>query len=266
MHISQLKPTLENHFKTFHRPEYLRADPLICLQGYSNSRDLEIAGLIAAMLAYGRVETIISKVNDLLQRIEPTPGTFIRNATFAETSACLRGFKHRFSDGLAIAAVLHAAGKILKQSGSLEQLFIRGFDNNDPTIESALNRFTITIKTAAQRLAPDRIAQIGFLLSSPASGSACKRMNMYLRWMIRPCDGIDFGVWKAVQPSKLIMPVDTHVARIARSLGLTQRSGADWTMAVEITSVLRRIAPFDPVRYDFSLCRSGMVSFRRKAA
>lgn len=264
--LSQLKTILEDRFKTFHRPEYLRTDPLICLQGYSNPEDLEIAGLIAAMLAYGRVETIINKVSDLLRRIGPTPGAFIRNATFAEMYARMRGFKHRFSDGRAIAAVLHAVGRILKQCGSLEPLFIRGYNSSDPTIESALDRFTVCIKTSARHYAPDRAAQIGFLLPSPAFGSACKRMNMYLRWMIRPCDGIDLGIWSAISPSKLIMPVDTHVARIARSLVLTQRHSADWTMAVEVTSVLRAIAPFDPVRYDFSLCRSGMIEFRRKAA
>jgi uncharacterized protein (TIGR02757 family) len=266
MNICQLKPILENRFKTYHRSEYLRTDPLICLQGYSNPADVEIAGLIAAMLAYGRVETIISNVDDLLRRIGPTPADFIRNATFTEISAHLHGFKHRFNDGRDLTALLHAAGGILRRFGSLESFFIRGFKSNDPTIEPALDRFTVSLKKSARRYAPDRASQIGFLLSSPASGSACKRMNMYLRWMIRPRDGIDLGVWSAIPPSKLIMPLDTHVARIARSLGLTRRRNADWTMAVEITAVLRRIAPFDPVRFDFSLCRSGMVEFRRRAA
>jgi uncharacterized protein (TIGR02757 family) len=266
MNLSQLKSILEDRFTTYHRPEYLRTDPLICLQGYSNPADLEIAGLIAAMLAYGRVETIISKVNDLLRRIGPAPADFIGNATFSETSTRLHGFKHRFNDGRDLAATLHAAGGILKRFGSLESLFIRGFKNNDPTVEPALDRFTDHLKKSARHFAPDRASQIGFLLSSPGSGSACKRMNMYLRWMIRPRDGIDLGVWNAIPPSKLIMPLDTHVARISRSLGLTRRRSADWTMAAEITTVLRRIAPFDPVRFDFSLCRSGMVEFRRRAA
>jgi uncharacterized protein (TIGR02757 family) len=266
MNISRLKPILDERFNTYHRTEFLGTDPLICLQGYSNPADLEIAGLIAAMLAYGRVETIISNVGDLLRRIGPAPADFIRNATFRETSACLRGFIHRFNNGRDLASVLHAAGGILRKFGSLEALFIRGLENSDPTIEPALDRFTECLKKTARQCAPDRASKIGFLLPSPASGSACKRMNMYLRWMIRPRDGIDLGVWSAVPPSKLIMPLDTHVARIARSLGMTRRRNADWTMAVEITAVLRRIAPLDPVRFDFSLCRSGMFEFRRRAA
>jgi uncharacterized protein (TIGR02757 family) len=266
MNLCDCKSILEDRFKSFHRSEYLRTDPLICLQGYSNPADLEIAGLIAAMLAYGRVETIIRNVDDLLRRIGPAPADFIKNATFTEISSRLRGFKHRFNDGRDCAATLHAAGGMLRRFGSLEAFFIRGYENNDWTIESALDRFTVCLKKTARRFAPDRASQIGFLLSSPASGSACKRMNMYLRWMIRPRDGIDLGIWSAIPPSKLIMPLDTHVARIARSLGLTRRRSADWTMALEITAVLRRIAPLDPVRFDFSLCRSGMLAFRRRAA
>jgi uncharacterized protein (TIGR02757 family) len=227
---------------------------------------VEIAALVAAVLAYGRVETIIKNVNDLFNRMDDAPVNFVRNSTFREKCTRFKGFKHRFNNGYDLAAVLHAAGKVICRFGSLGSHFAHGIAEKDLTIMNALDRFTLSLKNHARRCAPDRAKEIDFLLSSPASGSACKRMNMYLRWMIRPRDGIDLGIWTILSPSRLIMPIDTHVARIARAIGLTGRNTADWVMAEEVTGRLRDIDPADPVRFDFSLCRSGMDEFRRGAA
>jgi uncharacterized protein (TIGR02757 family) len=134
------------------------------------------------------------------------------------------------------------------------------------TIKKPLEHFTEKIRRHASRLAPARQKSFEYLFPSPQSGSACKRLNMYLRWMVRKKDGIDLGVWENVPVFKLVIPVDTHVARIARNIGLTRRTTVDWRMSEEITLNLRRFDPADPVRYDFSLCRSGMVDSRRKAA
>jgi uncharacterized protein (TIGR02757 family) len=261
-----LKSFLEDNYQTFHRPEYLRLDPLVCLQGISSPRDLEIAALMAAMLAYGRVETIIGNVNDLFRRTGTALVDFAVTVPLREKFKILSGFKHRFNDGTDVAAVLHAAGRAISDHGSLEALFIQGMEDDDPTIKPGLDHFTRTLKNRAGPLVPGHSPQIDFLLSSPSCGSACKRMNMFLRWMIRPRDGIDFGIWQQVSPSKLVMPLDTHVATIARELKLTSRRTVDWVMAMEITAQLRQVHPFDPVRYDFSLCRTGMVAHRRRAA
>ncbi|MBN2035750.1 MAG: TIGR02757 family protein [Chitinispirillaceae bacterium] len=266
MNRSELKTFLEEQYLAFHRPKYLCLDPLVCLQGYTSKPDLEIAALTAAMLAYGRAETIIDNVSDLLARMTSSPAYFAQQVSLEEKKTLFSGFRHRFNTGTEIAAVLHAAGGVQKRYGSLEALFMKGMNPDHDTIAEALDRFTARLKTSATTCAPGREAEIGFLLSSPRSGSACKRMNMFLRWMVRPNDGIDLGVWKRIRPSKLILPLDTHVARMALALGLTRRQTATWAMAEEITGVLRRINPFDPVKYDFSLCRSGMVGYRRRAA
>jgi uncharacterized protein (TIGR02757 family) len=133
-------------------------------------------------------------------------------------------------------------------------------------MRTALARLSDEVRMRAARISGVAGRGFDFLVPSPESGCACKRMAMYLRWMVRPDDGIDMGVWKSVPPSALVIPVDTHIAAIARELRLTGRKTADWRMAEEITARLRRIDPFDPVRFDFSLCRTGMVSVRKDAA
>jgi len=256
---------LENQYARYHRPSYLRLDPLSCLKGFTSAGDLEIAGLAAAVLAYGRVEIIIRSVSAVFKRTGRSITRFSADTSLAHKQRVFRGFRHRFNDGNDLALLLHAVGTIVNDYGSLEQLFIEGGPWHD-TIKNPLEHFTKGIKQRAVQLAPTRQKCMSFLLPSPESGSACKRLNMYLRWMVRPADGIDLGVWKKVPPSKLVMPVDTHVTRIARDIGLTKRATVDWRMAEEITARLRSFDPEDPVRYDFSLCRTGMVDCRRKAA
>lgn len=258
-----LKRFLDARYEKYHRPEYLRIDPLICLQNFHSAGDLEIAGLVAAALAYGRAETIISNVYKVFERTGPAIAAFAVHASLAEKQRCFEGFRHRFTDGSALALLLHGAGGMVREHGSLESCFVNGLSAGHETIKEALDCFTGQIKGS---VAAKERSGVDYLLPSPSSGSACKRLNMYLRWMVRENDGIDLGVWKSVPASKLVIPVDTHVARIARSLGLTRRSTVDWKMAHEITVRLRSICRSDPARYDFSLCRSGMVNFRRNAA
>jgi uncharacterized protein (TIGR02757 family) len=266
MGFLKLKPFLDNQFDKYHRPEFLRLDPLVCLQGFSSRGDLEVAGLIAAVLAYGRAEIIIRNVSRIFERTGRDLVTFSAETSLAHKRRLFQGFKHRFTDGDTIAALLQGVGEILQTNGSLESLFAQGLKPEDITIRGALAHFTEKIRRQATRSSPGNKRSVQFLLSSPESGSACKRMNMYLRWMVRKNDGVDLGVWKSIPASKLVMPVDTHVARISRSLGLTRRATADWAMAEEITSRLRTFDKEDPIRYDFSLCRAGMIDFRRRAA
>jgi uncharacterized protein (TIGR02757 family) len=256
---------LENQYARYHSREYLHLDPLVCLKGFGSAGDLEIAGLAAAVLAYGRVEIIIRSVSEIFRRTGRSIARFSADTSLAHKQRVFRGFRHRFNDGNDIALLLHAVGTIMNDYGSLEALFVKGGQRHD-TIKNPLEHFTKEIRQRAVQLAPTRQKSMPFLLPSPESGSACKRLNMYLRWMVRPADGIDLGVWKNVPPSKLVMPLDTHVARIARYIDLTERATVNWQMAEEITGRLRTFDPEDPVRYDFSLCRTGMVACRRKAA
>ncbi len=266
MKTASLKTYLEDQYRAYHRTEYLRIDPLVCLRVFDRVQDIEIAALVAAVLAYGRAETIIRNVTEIFRRTGPSIAAFALETTLAEKARLLRDFKHRFTDGYDIAVLLHALGQIRSETDSLESLFAAGFREDDPTIKGGLEHFTRTIRQKAHRVAPLRDTSIGYLLPFPSSGSACKRLNMYLRWMVRKRDGIDLGIWETIPPSGLIMPVDTHVARISRELGLTARNSVDWRMAEEITVSLRACDAMDPIRFDFSLCRAGMVHFRRDAA
>jgi uncharacterized protein (TIGR02757 family) len=266
MKIASLKVYLENQYRVYHRHKYLRTDPLVCLSMFGQAQDIEIAALVAAVLAYGRVEMIIQKVTDIFRRTGPSIAAFAVKASLADKLRLLGDFKYRFTDGYDIAVFLHSLGKIRSETDSLESLFVAGFSEDNSTIKSGLEHFTQTIRQVAHRMAPLRDKSIGYLLPFPSSGSACKRSNMYLRWMVRKRDGIDLGIWKTIPSSSLVMPVDTHVARISRELGLTRRSSADWRMAEEITVSLLACDAADPIRYDFSLCRAGMMHFRRDAA
>jgi uncharacterized protein (TIGR02757 family) len=266
MTIAALKEYLEDQYRAYHRPEYLRMDPLVCLGAFDRPRDRETGALVAAVLAYGRAEIIIRNVTEIFRLTGRSIAAFAAETTLKHKIRTFAGFKHRFTEGYDIAVLLHGVGKILARYGSLEALFAAGFEASDPTIKSALDRFTGAILDITHETAPLRDAGVGYLLSSPKNGSACKRLNMYLRWMVRKRDGIDLGIWETVPAATLIMPVDTHVARISRQLGLTRRNAVDWRMAEEITGALRSCDAADPIRYDFSLCRAGMVHFRRDAA
>ena len=253
-------------YEQYHRPEFIGLDPLVALQRFSRSEDLEVAGLIAAVLSYGRVETIIRNVECLFDLMENQPAEFIGATSFAEKKRCFKGFRHRFNDGADIALLLQTIGTLIDEYGSIERFFLSLSDNGTENILHALSAFHRSIMAKAKLRCRTLSRNFRFLVSSPVHGGACKRLNMYLRWMVRPNDGIDLGVWNRVPTAHLMMPVDTHVSAVARRLGLTGRKNCDWKMAEEITAGLRTIDPVDPVRFDFSLCRSGMIAVRKVAA
>jgi len=252
-------------YDRFHAPEFLGIDPLITLQKFS-CIDIETGALVASVLSYGRVETIISHCETLFSIMDYQPFGFTMNLTYREKMKRLKTFRHRFSSGEDIALFLEAVASIIRTHGSVEAFFTSALQMSETGIAGAMDAFSEEVRKRASAVCGDLPGYFAFLVPSPRQGSACKRMNMYLRWMIRPADGIDLGVWKSIPPSCLVIPVDTHIARIARGLGLTSRSTADWRMAEEITGMLRFIDGDDPVRFDFSLCRSGMVQARRSAA
>ncbi len=253
-------------YEQYHRPEFIGLDPLITLRGFSRRKDLETAGFVAAILSYGRVETIIRNVSWLFERMENEPARFLRETTFEEKKRCFNGFRHRFNNGDDVALLLQAVGALTMEHGSMEKFVAGAFSNDGSGVRGALSGVAAVIAGTAQRWNRAVSRGFRFLVPSPAGGSACKRLNMYLRWMVRPADGIDLGVWHRIRPEQLMMPVDTHIASIATRFGLTGRKNSDWWMAEEITGGLRRIDPVDPVRFDFSLCRSGMVTMRNGAA
>ena len=260
------KKKIQALYALYHSPLYLGIDPLITLQGFTRPQDLEAGALVASVLAYGRVETIISHIEEVFFLMDMAPSTFVVATSYEEKRARLRTFRHRFTTGEDLALFLQAIAVIISEAGSVEMFFLQAVDRSGGDIGAAIDLFCTKVKSGATRIHGNLPGFFSFLVPSPKDGSACKRMNMYLRWMIRPADGIDFGAWKSLTPSILMMPVDTHIAKIARQFGMTRRVAADWKMATEITAYLRQVDRDDPVRFDFSLCRSGMVALRRSAA
>lgn len=260
-----LKNKLESIYSFYHKPEFLYTDPLKCVHSFESGTQKEIAGLICAVLAYGRVEIIIRNCNRIFEIMNQKPVEFIQETSFKQKLEHLKGFKHRFNDCFDMALLLESVRIVLCKYGSIENYF-ESFYKTGQSMKKTMSMFIYDMKLCASNIAPLRKKSFEYLLPSPESGSACKRINMYLRWMIRKDDGIDLGVWKKLPSSMLIIPVDTHIAQIARRFGLSERKSADWIMAEEITSKLREIDSVDPVRFDFSLCRVGMENFRKDAA
>jgi len=256
------KEKIESIYSQYHHPRYLGLDPLVCVRRFDDGENREVVGLFASALAYGRVEIIVRNISWLIDdAMGGDPAAFVKGTSYAEKRKALAKFKHRFNDGEDVAALLEAVNMLTRRHGSLGGRFKECLTRSGDQFKVALTLFTDELKGVLIGDAASR-PSFEYLVPSPSRGSACKRMALYLRWMARKDDGIDMGVWKDVPSSILLMPVDTHVAQIARHYGLTARTSADWKMAEEITAALRKFDPEDPVRFDFSLCHAGMVSYR----
>lgn len=257
-----LKAVLDNLYAT-RSPRHLANDPLSFCHRYETAEDREIAGLLASSLAYGNVKIILRNLAGIFDRLGPSPRRFVERFEPAAGLRLFAGFKHRFNDGRDLCALFLAARTMLEEADGIGKFFLAGYDPAAPDITAALTAFSAGVLAFDYRpvfgtggIPAD--AAFPFLFPSPASGSACKRLCMYLRWMVRPADGIDLGLWHEVSPAKLIIPVDAHIQRICRHLGFTSRRQADWRMAREITAALRQLDPADPVKYDFPLCHLGI--------
>ena len=248
---ARLKTVCDELYNTYHRREFVHPDPLEFLYLYDDPRDREIVGIVASSLAYGRVTQILRSVSLVLDRMGPSPFAYLIHATRASLRRSTSGFKHRFTDGADLAALLWGARCAIDEHGSLNACFTSAMSDDDDTVVPALTEFVAALRAHGDN------RRSTHLLPSPSGGSACKRLNLYLRWMVRR-DDVDPGGWTGVAASKLIVPLDTHMARVARDLGLTARKQADLRAAIEITDAFRAVAPDDPVRYDFALTRSGI--------
>jgi len=239
---------LEYQYRRFNRRRFVHPDPLEFVYAYDDPADRQIVGLIAATLAYGRVAQILRSVRRALERMGAAPARFLSDTVPSRIERIFADFKHRFTTGEQLAAMLLGARRAAKRHGSLEACFAAGLGRGDETIEPALEAF-------AGELA--RPGGYSSLISDPRRGSACKRLHLYLRWMVRR-DAVDPGPWRSVPPRLLIVPLDTHMHKIARALGLTGRRGADARTARQITDAFRAVRGDDPVRYDFCLTRLGI--------
>jgi uncharacterized protein (TIGR02757 family) len=238
-------------------------DPLQLVLRYDDPMDQEVAALLAAAFAYGRADIVVANVGWVLERMGASPyGYLLRTAEGGCPPLDFEGFSHRFHKTADLIALLNSIAKAIGTHGSLGELFRRCYRSEDADIGPTLTRFIEKLR-GAQPTPPVR-----YLLTSPADGSACKRMNLFLRWMVRRTSP-DLGLWTFVDPAKLVMPLDTHIHRIATFLGINDRKSADWKAARKITDRLARFDRTDPVRYDFAICRLGILDLcsrkRRKA-
>jgi len=244
------KEKLDRLYDLYNHRRFVHPDPLEFLYLYPDIRERELVGLIASSLAYGRVAQILKSVSSILKKMHPSPLSFLLDSSQKGLLACFSGFRHRFTTGDEIAYMLLGAKQAIEQYGSIYNCFLAGFNKNDDTIIPAISAFVKELDFAAAE-------RKNSLLPSPEMGSACKRINLFLRWMVRK-DRVDPGGWNRVARSMLIIPLDTHMHKICTDLEMTHRKNADMLTAVEITKAFRKIAPEDPVRYDFSLTRLGI--------
>lgn len=256
----RLRPPLERFAAM--APNRLRVgvDPVQFPRRYPVREDAEVAGLLAASLAYGRVEGFVPKVEGLLSRMGAHPGAFVRTLDVAGARRLLQGFVYRFNLGTDVAVLLLGAGRLLRQRASFEPWVAEPLEAG-ATLHAALTQFVRALRDVPLRplvaaLGPAR--GLHHLLPVPLGPGAAKRLNMFLRWMVRGPDEVDLGLWRRIPSAALVIPLDTHIGRISLRLGLTARKDLSWRTAVEITSNLRRIDSADPVRFDFALCHHGM--------
>lgn len=259
---AEARARLDDLYRTFDDVSSA-TDPVHIVRRFEANEDREVVGFCAAALAFGRVASVLQSIEALLEVMGPRPAAFVRRFVPVRDSRRIEPLVHRWIRGRDLVALLLILRRMLRESGSIEAFFVDGDDPSSPDIGAALNAFSArALSTDLGEAYGGRLPKrpgVCYFFPRPSAGSACKRLNLFLRWMVRK-DAIDLGVWTRVAPARLIVPLDTHVIRVGRCLRLTRYVSPGWKMAADITASLRQIDPVDPVRYDFSLCHVGMMN------
>ncbi len=244
-----LRSLLNKKVKTYNRVSFIKDDPVSVPHLFSGKQDIEIAGFFAAIFAWGNRVIIINKSRELMRLMDDAPHSFIQHHTNKDLKSLLH-FKHRTFNSDDLLFLVEALKNIYAAHSSLEKAF---FPKKNMTVEEGLNCFKKTI------FQWEHLSRTRKHISSPLQKSSCKRLNMFLRWMVRRDNsGVDFGIWKSISPAQLICPLDVHVIRVAKKLNLLSRTQPDWQAAVELTGQLRLLDQADPVKYDFALFGLGV--------
>lgn len=252
--MNNLKEYLDEQVEIYNKPSFIEADPISLPHQFSKKQDIEIIGLWVAVLAWGQRKTIINNGNRLVELMGNSPHDFILNHEEKDRERFL-DFKHRTFQATDTLWFLEFFQQYYRKNESLENAFSRHLSPEDETVENALCGFHDLF--FEDENAPHRTRKH---IATPARKSACKRINMYLRWMVRQDKkGVDFGLWKEIKPSQLLMPLDVHVDRVARQFGLLTRKQTDWLSVLELTENLRKYDAEDPVKYDFALFGAGVL-------
>jgi uncharacterized protein (TIGR02757 family) len=265
-----LKPALDRLYTEFNAPDSA-TDPIQIVRRYTHPADVEVVGFCASALAFGRVASVLQSIERLVGVLGPQPADYVRQFEPSRDQSALAGIGHRWVRANDVVALVWLLRQMLDQAGSIEAFFSAGVEAADEDVGPALDRFVARALKMNLRGAYGRVPArpgVAFFFPKPSRGSACKRLNLFLRWMVRR-DALDLGVWSSVAPSKLVVPLDTHVIRVARCLRLTRYTSPGWAMARDITRALRQLDPEDPIKYDFAICHLGMMNacgFKRTQA
>lgn len=244
---------LNRKVEEYNTVEFIATDPISIPHRFSQKQDIEIAGFFAAIFSWGNRSTIINKCGELLQRMDDAPHDFVMDHKPSDLKRLLH-FKHRTFNDTDLLYFIQFFRYHYRQNSSLESAFTKGINKKDKSVEKGLNGFYHYFFSMPE--VPQRTKKH---ISAPIKNSGCKRLNMFLRWMVRKDNnGVDFGIWKKISSSQLICPIDVHVARVARKFKLLQRKPTDWVAALELTENLKKFDPADPAKYDFALFGLGV--------
>ena len=250
--ITELRFYLDNLVARIESPVFIPPDPIAIPHGFDAPDDQEIIALFAALLAWGQRKTILNKMEDLCERMNFQPARFVRHFSLERDSLKLSSFRHRTFQPVDAIWLTHNLSLLLRKYQSIEKAFAANMPAGAPDTKNAIQGFSDFLLS----IDPKTPARLKKHLARPATGSACKRLNMYLRWMVRP-GPVDLGLWSSIKPSQLILPLDVHSGRTARKLGLLTRKQDDWKAALELTENCRRLCLDDPCKYDYAFFGAG---------
>jgi uncharacterized protein (TIGR02757 family) len=251
---NNLKRFLNSKVDFYNQPSFIATDPICIPHLFTKKQDIEIAGFFAAIFAWGNRTTIINKSKELITLMDNAPHQFILQHQKKDLQK-LEGFKHRTFNSTDLLYCIEFFKMHYSKNNSLQNAFTQWMNKKDSTIENGLKGFYhyfFSLPHIAERTKKH--------IASPEKNSSCKRLNMFLRWMVRIDNtGVDFGIWKNISPAQLVIPIDVHVARVAKKLHLLRRNQTDWQTAIELTEYLRTLDDKDPVKYDFALFNLGVI-------
>jgi uncharacterized protein (TIGR02757 family) len=256
-----MKTSLDRLYASFDHPESA-IDPIRIVRRYRQVADREVAAFVAAGLAFGRVASVMASVVAVCRVLGPEPAAFVRGIEPVRDGASLLPLVHRWIRGRDLVALLWVLRQLITRHGSLENAVAAGLAGSDADVGPALERLAAEVRTmdlsSVYGTPVPPAPGVYYFFSRPSTGGACKRLNLFLRWMVRN-DGIDPGGWTRIRPAQLVVPLDTHTIRVGKCLRFTRRASPGWKMATDITAALRRVDGDDPVRYDFALCHLSMM-------
>jgi len=259
--VTSLRAALDTLYTSFNADRVV-TDPIWIVHRYARADDREVVAFIAAALAFGRVQSVLNSIAGMLQVMGPSPAAFVRAFDPVRDRRQFEHLVHRWTKGIDMAALVWVMHQMIRERGSIEEFFAHGLDPDAIDVGDGLQSFSTRALALDQKAVYGRLKPkpgVAYFFSRPSSGGACKRLNLFLRWMVRH-DAVDLGVWTRVRPGQLIVPLDTHVIRVGQCLRLTRLKSPGWRMAADITASLRKLDPIDPVKFDFSICHLGMMN------